>query len=90
VTRAPSLIRTRGGFAPDGKSILYVRDQKEIISQPFPSSPNPPIKVIVPRLPDIGIASFQVSRNGKRIVVSYAESSNSLVIADGVSGILRR
>ena len=80
----------RGRFAPDGKSILYVRDQNEIISQPFPSSPNPPIKVIVPRLPDIGIASFQVSRNGKRIVVSYAESSNSLVIADGVSGILRR
>jgi Tol biopolymer transport system component len=77
----------RGRFAPDSKSILYVRKQTEIVSQPFPSPANAPVRVIVPRVPDTALAAFHVSPDGKRIVVSYAEASDNLAIAEGVPDI---
>lgn len=77
----------RARFSPDGHSILYVNPQREIVSQPFPSSGGGPATVLVPASADATISSFHVSPDGKRLVVSYAETSGSLVIADGVPNV---
>jgi hypothetical protein len=75
---------SRARFAPDGKSIIYIRRDQEIVSQPFPSSGPAPVTVLVPSSPDSSIANFQVSPDGKHIAVSYTESSHSLVMAESV------
>jgi Tol biopolymer transport system component len=74
----------RARFAPDGKSIIYIRREQEIVSQPFPSSTAAPVTVLVPSSPDSSVANFQVSPDGKHIAVSYTESSHSLVMAESV------
>ena len=80
---------SRARFAPDGRSILYIRREQEIVSQPFPSSAAAPITVLVPSSPDNRIANFQVSPDGKHLAVSYTESSHSLVMAEGVLNLGR-
>jgi hypothetical protein len=83
----------RARFSPDGNSIIYlssqgfVSAQHEIVSQPFPSTVGSPVKVLLPASPDATIANFHISPDGKRMVVGYAESSGSLVIADGVPNV---
>jgi Tol biopolymer transport system component len=75
---------SRARFAPDGKSIIYIRREQELVSQPFPSSGPAPVTVLVPSSPDSTIANFQVSPDSKHLAVSYTESSHSLVMAEGV------
>ena len=82
----------RARFTPDGKSIVYFRHSPqaingEIVSQPFPSGPGAPVKVLVPSSPDYAMETFELSPDGTRAVISYAEPVRSLVMADGVSGI---
>jgi serine/threonine protein kinase len=77
---------SRARFAPDGRSIIYIRNGQEIVSQPFPSSAEP-VTVLVPSSPDNGIANFQVSPDGKHLAISYTEASHSLVMAEGVPGL---
>jgi WD40 repeat protein len=77
----------RARFSPDGHSILYLNPQREIVSQPFPFSGGEAARVLVPASADTTISNFHVSPDGKRLVVSYAETSGSLVVADGVPDV---
>ena len=82
----------RARFAPDGHSIIFIRftaqaANGEIVSQPFPSAVGASVKVLVPASPDYAVETFQLSPDGTRAVVSYAEPIRSLVMADGVSGV---
>ncbi len=75
---------TRARFAPDGNSILYISPKRNIVRQPFPSSPGAAAEEVVPASPDSTITHFQFSPDGKRLVVSLSQSSGSLMLADGV------
>ncbi len=75
---------SRARFAPDGKSIIYIRAQREIVSQAFPSSADSAVKVLVPGVAGRLIGNFNISPDGKRLVISVAEASDMLMVADGV------
>ena len=75
---------SRARFAPDGKSILYVRGQRDIVSQAFPSSADSPVKVMIPSVAGRLIGNFNISPDDKRLVISVAEASDMLLVADGV------
>ena len=77
----------RARFAADGNSITYIRAQRDLVSPPFPSPAGPAVKVIFPFSSDSAITNFTYSPDGSRLVVSYAESSGSLVMADGVPNV---
>lgn len=79
---------SRGRFTGDGRAIAYYPpDRKQIVIQPFPSEAGAPVKTIVKAPPDSMVETFDISRDGKRVVVSFPEYMRSLLIADGVEGI---
>jgi len=45
------------------------------------------VKVLVPASPDLIPETFHISPDGKRLAVSYEQSTRSLVIADGVQEV---
>jgi eukaryotic-like serine/threonine-protein kinase len=77
---------TRGKFAGDGHSILFIDNKNGggIVRAEFPSAYGAPVKVLVPAYPDMETETFDVTRDGRRLVVAYQQITRSLVVADGV------
>ncbi|MGA8222172.1 MAG: protein kinase, partial [Candidatus Acidiferrales bacterium] len=75
---------TRARFTNDGKAIVYIRGATgEIVSQPFPSSAGAAAKVLVEKPSEFFSETFDVSPDGKHVVVSYPEMLRSLMMAEG-------
>jgi len=76
---------TRAKFAANGHSILFIDNKSgDIVSAEFPSAYGAPVKVLVPAYPDILTETFDVTPDGRRLVVAYEQNTRSLVVADGV------
>jgi hypothetical protein len=82
---------TRAKFAGDGHSILFIDDKGgidnrggEIVRAEFPSAAGAPVKVVVAAYPDMETETFDVTPDGRRLVVAYQQNTRSLVVADGV------
>jgi len=84
-----SAVGNRARFSGDGRSIIYldVHGSGSIVSKPFPSEAGAPVRVLVQAAPDSSLETFIISPDGKRAVVSFAEQSRSLMLADGVPGV---
>jgi hypothetical protein len=82
-------VGNRARFSGDGRSIIYldVHGSGSIVSKPFPSEAGAPVRVLVQAAPDSSMETFIISPDGKRAVVSFAEQSRSLMLADGVPGV---
>jgi len=81
---------TRARFTNDGKAIVYIRGGRgtgDIVSQPFPSPAGAAVKVLVPSPADSFPETFDLSPDGKRVVISYPEMMRSLMMAEGVTGL---
>jgi len=76
---------TRARFSGDGRSIIYLQiGGKEIASQPFPSEPGTLPRVVFRAPAETFVETFQVSPDGKRLVVSYPELMRGVMMADGI------
>ena len=78
----------RARFSTDGRSIVYLDDDHNtLVRKPFPSREGTPGQVLLTFAPDQNPDTFAVSRDGKHLVVSFVQSTRSLVMAEGVAGI---
>jgi Tol biopolymer transport system component len=78
----------RARFLRDTHSIVYALHKgRDIVRQNFLSGPGAPTEVLIPAPQDFVTDSFNITPDGKRIIVAYAQPSRSLVIADDVPGI---
>jgi hypothetical protein len=50
----------------------------------FPSAQGAPAKVLVSAYPDMETETFDVTPDGRGLVVAYQQNPRSLVVADGV------
>jgi serine/threonine protein kinase len=78
----------RARFSGDGRSIVYIQPGgRDIVRQDFLSGPGARVQVLLSASPDFITDSFHITPDGKSIVAAYAQTSRSLVLADGVPGI---
>jgi eukaryotic-like serine/threonine-protein kinase len=77
----------RARFAEDGHSIVYIDLNDNIVSKPFPSPADAPVKLLVPASADLATETFDLSPDGRHVVISYGQPTRSLMLATGVPDI---
>ena len=78
----------RARFSGDGHSIVYIDNKSgAIVRRAFPSPDGTPAQVLLQASPDVNIETFHITPDGKRLVVSYEQSTRSLIVADGVPDV---
>jgi hypothetical protein len=88
----------RGRWRPDGRAVLFVGFDGEgragIFEQPFPplgpgpAAPSP--RLVLLSEGDAVTETFALSPDGQRLVVSFREQAQNLMLAEGVPGVVGR
>jgi hypothetical protein len=86
----------RGRWRPDGRAIVYVGVEATGMSclyeQAFrPGEDTSATRRILQRSePMLSVESFGISRDGKRVTISYIEDQFALMRLDGIPGVAAR